>query len=561
MSLVENLYNPFINALGWTLIHSIWQILAIAIIWRIFIFLSRNASSSFRYYLSFLAFVSIPVIFCFTFLNQIKIYGNAARVVSIEIENGFSIPTKSEAQLYLIEKSDIGFLKLFETLAPFIVGFYLVGLFVFSLITVIGYYKVRRLRKRDKTTLSAEWQEKLEAITKIIGLKKIPRVFQSARISVPALIGFFRPVILLPVAMMSSLTTNQVEAILYHELFHLKRYDHYLNMLQNIIEALFFYHPAIWWIGKRIRFEREGCVDELVVEQTQNPHIYATALIKLEECRDDTFSRSMVAATNTKFKLLTRIKNIMIMKTKTENIGQRIAAFLVIIAAAVSLAWVLPAKGTNDNFDDSMKSRSELLLTDIIENVDDGSFNIFSTDANNGLESSDIPKGKLVLEDGKTVEWEKLSEEDKKRIVAEINQAMEELREYFAGEFKEEMKQAGKEVQEAMRTAKEELEKVDFKMVGEEIRLAQKEIAKAMEEVKEQLQDGDKIFKGMDKAFKSVDWNQFGDEMQKTMQELSVELQKIGPTIQESLKDLNIGEILKEVFDSLEKINQKPSQN
>ena len=99
-----------------------------------------------------------------------------------------------------------------------------------------------------------------------LGLPAAAHVVESALVDVPTVVGWLRPAILLPVAAIATLTPAQVEAILAHELAHIRRHDYAVNLLQTIAETLLFYHPAVWWLSKRIRAEREHCCDEIAVE-------------------------------------------------------------------------------------------------------------------------------------------------------------------------------------------------------------------------------------------------------------------------------------------------------
>lgn len=111
------------------------------------------------------------------------------------------------------------------------------------------------------------------------------RVLMSAISETPAVIGWMRPVILLPAATVAGLTVEQLETVLAHEIAHIRRHDYLINFLQIVVETLLFYHPAVWWISSRIRLERELCCDDEVVRATGDPAIYARALVTLEKLR------------------------------------------------------------------------------------------------------------------------------------------------------------------------------------------------------------------------------------------------------------------------------------
>ena len=107
------------------------------------------------------------------------------------------------------------------------------------------------------------------------------------------MVGYFRPVILLPVSLITSIPAAQLEAILAHELAHVQRHDFAVNLLQTLIETLFFYHPAVWWLSHRIRVERENCCDDLAVSVLDNRVEYGRALLALEELRGTTTSLAL----------------------------------------------------------------------------------------------------------------------------------------------------------------------------------------------------------------------------------------------------------------------------
>ena len=106
-------------------------------------------------------------------------------------------------------------------------------------------------------------------------------LFESTLVDVPTVIGFVKPVILLPASVLGGLTPQQLEAILAHELAHIRRHDYIVNLLQSLLETLLFYHPAVWWLSRRIRIEREHCCDDLAVSLCGDPLVYARALADL----------------------------------------------------------------------------------------------------------------------------------------------------------------------------------------------------------------------------------------------------------------------------------------
>src|SRR5262249_9924774 len=169
----------------------------------------------------------------------------------------------------------------------------------------------------------------------IMGVRRRVRALMSSMVESPSVIGWLRPVILLPPATLMGLTSLQLEAIIAHEIAHIRRYDYLVNMVQMLVETLLFYHPAVWWISKRIRVERELCCDDLAVRFCGNALRYAKALTRLEKLR---LSAPTVAMASTGGPLLYRIQRLVGVKGK-EHGPSRLPAILAIGIGALCLAW------------------------------------------------------------------------------------------------------------------------------------------------------------------------------------------------------------------------------
>ncbi len=172
-----------------------------------------------------------------------------------------------------------------EKILSWLVGFWLVGVIILSNRLLLGWASVRRLKRNQVWVLDSSWQEKLPALKRGLGLRRMVGLFQSALVEVPTVVGWLRPVILLPASSLTGLTTGQLEAVLAHELAHIRRHDYLINWLQSLLETLLFYHPAVWWISQRVREERENCCDDVAVAWCGNRVDYAQALATLEELR------------------------------------------------------------------------------------------------------------------------------------------------------------------------------------------------------------------------------------------------------------------------------------
>jgi TonB family protein len=206
------------------------------------------------------------------------------------------------------------------------------GVVIFSMRLAFGYGHAFVLRRRGKPAVEAVL-ESVARLTNIMGVRRPVRVLMSSIADSPSVVGWLRPVILLPAATLMGLTTLQLEAVLAHEIGHIKRYDYLVNMLQMVVETLLFYHPAVWWASKRIRVERELCCDDLAVQFSGNALRYARALTTLEKLR---VHAPDIAMASTGGPLLYRIQRLMGVTTK--EYGPSRFPMLAAIAFAVSCA-------------------------------------------------------------------------------------------------------------------------------------------------------------------------------------------------------------------------------
>ncbi len=172
-----------------------------------------------------------------------------------------------------------------ETLRPWLLPAWCCGVLLLSARTVVAWGVTQRMTRRDTHAPPAPWQEALARALGRVRLARPVRMLASARVDVPMVIGLWRPLILVPAGAIAGLTPAQLEAVLAHELAHIRRHDYLINLLQSFVETLLFYHPAVWWLSHRIREEREHCADDLAVQCCGDVVLYARALAHIEEQR------------------------------------------------------------------------------------------------------------------------------------------------------------------------------------------------------------------------------------------------------------------------------------
>ena len=185
---------------------------------------------------------------------------------------------------------------------------WLSGVALLTLRLLAGWLWVQRLSSRGTSPAPRGWQQMVVRLSKRLHISRPIRLLESAMVEVPTVIGWLRPVVLMPASALAGMAPEQLEAILAHELAHIRRHDYLVNLLQTLVETLLFYHPAVWWLSRRIRIERENCCDDLAVSLCGDPYAYAKALADLEELRADS-GRLVLAATGGS--LLYRVRRLL----------------------------------------------------------------------------------------------------------------------------------------------------------------------------------------------------------------------------------------------------------
>ena len=221
---------------------------------------------------------------------------------------------------------------------PIIVAAWLTGVALLLLRLTGGWWQVRRIHRAALAATASPWHAVAARLARRLTLRRVVHVVESLRVDTPPVLGWWRPAILLPVAALANLIPEQVEAILAHELAHIRRHDYLVNLLQHVTETLLFYHPAVWWISGRMRAEREQCCDAVVVHVCGDPVGYAAALVQLETERR---GRAALAVAATSGSLIERVRHLLSARPP----HQRPFTDVVTIAAVVVLLIVTVGGG------------------------------------------------------------------------------------------------------------------------------------------------------------------------------------------------------------------------
>jgi beta-lactamase regulating signal transducer with metallopeptidase domain len=339
------------GALGWALIHSLWQCLAVAALAAAFIALSRRPS--FRYLVATAALfvmLAVPVSTFFLLMRTTRaptkvllpatsgsLIAGVPKIMNAPAATATSTANGNGAAGAFLNFSHIvpslHGLALREIL-PWLVGAWLCGVALFSLRLAGGVLLLEQRRHRRSCAPSPRILAMCRELQHQLGLNRAIRYLECSWLQAPAAIGWFRPIILLPVTALTGLSEEQLRAVIAHELSHIRRLDAVVNLFQILVETLLFYHPAMWWLNRRIRTERELCCDEIAVSLTGNRLEYARALTRMAEWK----SAPILAMAANRGPLSQRILHIL--GQKSFGAGQRIfgltGAAIFMIAALVA---------------------------------------------------------------------------------------------------------------------------------------------------------------------------------------------------------------------------------
>jgi len=197
---------------------------------------------------------------------------------------------------------------LVEAVQPWLVPVWLLGVTALSLRFAGGWLQVQRLRYHSTSPATAAVSDAVRRLSARLGLRRRVSVLRSPRVAGPLTLGWLRPAILLPASTLSGLDPRQLELVLAHELAHVRRHDYLVNLLQSVAEILLFFHPAAWWLSRRIREEREMCCDDVAVATCGDPVSLARALATLEQHRA---TRVGLVAAATGGSLLVRVRRLL----------------------------------------------------------------------------------------------------------------------------------------------------------------------------------------------------------------------------------------------------------
>ena len=331
------------DAIGWAVVHSLWQGLLIGGVVLMFLHAYRMRSASLRHATSFLGLLAMLFAFAATTtLMLVESTDTTSHVVASTTTSDTLATTDSAKGMTRVERgtavssaASAAANRALAWLPGLIAWIWLAGVGLMTIRLSGQWCWTRRIRSRDTQPVDAAWQSIFESLKARCGVDDRVRLLVSRAIDSPMAVGWLHPMILVPASAFTALDPEQLRTILVHELHHLARRDHLLNMVQAVIEVVLFFHPVAWWLSRQVRIEREFRCDDATLEVTDSPRSLAEALLALESLRTLNHTRPSLQLAATGGSLMHRITRLTSSNPKTTTrAGWRILSASTILAVA-----------------------------------------------------------------------------------------------------------------------------------------------------------------------------------------------------------------------------------
>lgn len=330
--------SPFLQALGYAIANSLWQV---ALLWIVVVIINSVAkfSSHTRYRIALTAQLAGFAWFIITLKFY---YATCSATISSlsELSNENVViyhPSVSESA-----SSFLSVITNVERVLPYLSIAYLGLLALLSIKCIRSYRSTQLIKTEALHRIDVNWRLFVKKMGNHLGIKNEIKIYLSELVKSPMTIGYLKPVILIPIASINHLTSEQLEAVILHELAHIKRADYLINLIQTIIEIALFFNPFTQLIGRQIKQERENSCDDWVLQFQYNPSMYAEALLRIAYMQTQPLL-SMQAAGNKEGNLLSRVKRLLNKQEKIFNYKQQLIALVLMTGILCSVAWLQPS--------------------------------------------------------------------------------------------------------------------------------------------------------------------------------------------------------------------------
>lgn len=349
MNLNALYFQKLIQALSLTLIHSLWQGLIVAVLAGLILMLTKKAKPALRYNLLAILLFAFVITASYTFLDLLfakeeVTLNNVKPTLATpkDVQNLVVIADRDSIDSY--DKSAwIAYIMDFcSRNAQIIVAVWFIVFAFKSFQATAGFLYIQKIKKRNTHPLRASWKLRFDALAKKLKISQSIQVIESEHVLVPMVIGFLKPMVIIPFGLFINLPETQIEAILLHELAHIKRRDYLVNLIQILCENVFFFNPALLWLSSLIKNEREHCCDDLAIAVMENKTSFVHALVSFQEynVKGSAFEMTFSQKRN---HLLDRIKRIIYNNNKPLNAMEKLFVTISLLTA-VALSAAIPQK-------------------------------------------------------------------------------------------------------------------------------------------------------------------------------------------------------------------------
>lgn len=535
--------SAFIKALGWALLHSLWQALLVLGCLQFLLFSYRHSSASIRHNAAMIALGSIFTWFVLTLVQEWKAHTNP---LSANVSMMQQVPVSESHQFQERFKNQTNLLYLFPELENYfswLVTIYFAGILYCLARLAADFAYLQRIGTREQVNPDLAWISHLQSRSRQMQLKRPVQLYLSRLINVPLMIGYLKPVIYLPLTVANNLSPEQIDAILLHELAHIQRNDYLLNIFQTLVETILFFNPFVRRISTIVRRERENSCDDKVLTILHNPLLYATALVSLAECQVKAHHLAM-ASTNNEKQLFHRIKRMMEMKTQRLTDVQKLLALLLVTAGIASIAWLNPS--TSSNKANAAKTNPPFIARKTAMAVWGSSTMPPTTTpvVMTGDTTPSQPRKKEPSGDDKHNQKEKkglnenLSNPDLEKTAEASAIAEEAIKKINLEQLQEDIKMS--------------MATVNWSQEGAALKKAMEEMKKSIAKINWQKQEGEikKAMKEMKKNLKNIDWAVQKENLRKNLE-----------TARTALEQMNWDSVHEEIRRELEIVKKNSNSN
>ncbi|WP_247237059.1 M56 family metallopeptidase [Telluribacter sp. SYSU D00476] len=333
--LLSILPESLVSAVGWMLLHALWQGALLALVAVLGFYLLRNRPAQARYGLGIGLLIAQVVGSLATlayYLQDAKATATAAGATAIATTGAASALLWRPVELSLASQVRLWV----NTHLTELVVCWLIGAGLLMLRFMGSWLYVEYLRSGAVPVADREWRNRFSILTARLNITQSIELCESTRITTPMVVGALSPVVLVPIGLLTGFSPAQVEAILAHELAHIRRHDYLVNLLQSFVEVVFFFHPALWWLSNKVRTEREHCCDDIAITISGDRMSLAHALVRVAEWQSS--PALAVPFASQKPVLLQRVRRVLGLAPKPVRMWAGLPVLLVVAGVLIGVS-------------------------------------------------------------------------------------------------------------------------------------------------------------------------------------------------------------------------------